>query len=154
MELNLSYNNISHIEGLDNLICLKRLDLSFNEISKIGQSLSNITSLSWLNLKANRISDIEEIGELCYLTELKSLFFQDSKNSNPVCQNPQYHVKLISSKIPSLTCLDGSHILVWNAFHDLENKIKSDEEAEANNFSLDGISIEPWYSKDDLEIST
>lgn len=51
------------ITGLETLVNLKRLDLSFNRIRKLD-GLAEVFALEWLDLRANSLSNIDEINVL------------------------------------------------------------------------------------------
>lgn len=61
--LNLHYNSITIIKGLDKLVNLRHIDLSSNSITKIS-GLDSLIFLRTLNLSANRIRKIEGISKL------------------------------------------------------------------------------------------
>jgi len=67
--LNLSYNNITDIRGLDALTQLQTLNLSDNDIPDI-QGLSNLTELESLDLSGNQITDIHGLDSLAKLQSL------------------------------------------------------------------------------------
>ncbi|NJL91655.1 MAG: hypothetical protein HC916_19150, partial [Coleofasciculaceae cyanobacterium SM2_1_6] len=53
-KLDLSWQELKEIpESLTNLTSLRSLDLSSNQITEIPESLTNLTSLTWLNLSSN-----------------------------------------------------------------------------------------------------
>ena len=62
-------NSISDLTPLSNLTSLTYLNLSSNKILDIS-ALSNLTSLTYLNLSSNKISDISALSGLTSLTEL------------------------------------------------------------------------------------
>ena len=64
--LNLHYNQIVLIKGLDHLINLRHLDLSSNSITNIS-GLDSLIFLRTLNLSANRIKKICGISRLRYI---------------------------------------------------------------------------------------
>lgn len=68
-ELDLSYNEIHEIEGLENLTELRSLWLNSNEIREI-KGLETLTKLKFLNLDNNNISKIEDLDNLVALKEL------------------------------------------------------------------------------------
>ncbi|KAK1998445.1 protein phosphatase 1 regulatory subunit SDS22 [Colletotrichum falcatum] len=63
-------NLISHIRGLDDLVNLTSLDLSFNKIKHIKR-VNHLTKLKELFLVANKISTIENLEGLDKLTSLE-----------------------------------------------------------------------------------
>ncbi|KAL2125300.1 hypothetical protein VTJ04DRAFT_1665 [Mycothermus thermophilus] len=69
-ELDLYDNLISHIRGLDDLVNLTCLDLSFNKIKHI-KHISHLTNLEELYLIANKLSKIENLSGLTKLRMLE-----------------------------------------------------------------------------------
>ena len=67
--LDLSNNNISKIEGIENMTNLVTLNLSSNRISKI-EGLENLQNLKTLNLNGNNITDITPLSKNALLTTL------------------------------------------------------------------------------------
>ena len=67
--IDLSNNNISRIEGLENLIGLKELNLDNNQIIEI-EGLENLIELESLNLSNNQITKICGLENLIKLREL------------------------------------------------------------------------------------
>ncbi|CAN1188598.1 Protein phosphatase 1 regulatory subunit SDS22 homolog [Linum perenne] len=72
--INLARNKINSIEGLREVTRLRVVDLSYNRISRIGQGLSNCTSIKELYLSGNKISDVEGLHRLLKLTVLDLSF--------------------------------------------------------------------------------
>ncbi len=56
----LNDNQISIISGLEGLISLKRLDLSFNKIRKL-ENLEQLTALESLDVRGNLIDDLSDL---------------------------------------------------------------------------------------------
>jgi len=65
------------ITGLETLVNLKRLDLSFIRIRKLD-GLSECAALEWLDLRANSITQIDEVSALSKNKHLASLFFRNT----------------------------------------------------------------------------
>ncbi|MDR1563560.1 MAG: leucine-rich repeat domain-containing protein [Oscillospiraceae bacterium] len=76
--LNLSFKNISNIEGLQYAVNLEAFDFYNNQISDISP-LANLTSLTYLSLRYNQISDI---SPLVGLTSLEHLNLCDNQISD------------------------------------------------------------------------
>jgi len=74
-ELNLSGNNISEISNLENLVNLKKLNLSGNKITEI-YGLDSLKQLNQLYLNNNDISEIKG------LNNLKNLHFLNLENNS------------------------------------------------------------------------
>lgn len=68
-DLDLSYNNIVEITGLESLPKLKYLNLSYNQITNIS-SIVNLKNLRILNLQNNKIKDLKGISALQNLFSL------------------------------------------------------------------------------------
>ncbi len=68
-QLDLSHNQIDTINGLDGLVNLEKLDLSENKITKI-EGLDPLVQLHYLRLDKNQISTIEGLGTLTRLEYL------------------------------------------------------------------------------------
>ncbi|KAK1455300.1 protein phosphatase 1 regulatory subunit SDS22 [Colletotrichum abscissum] len=99
-------NLISHIRGLDDLVNLTSLDLSFNKIKHIKR-VNHLTKLKELFLVANKISTIENLEGLDDLTSLEL-----GSNRIRVLQNLDSLKKLeelwvAKNKITELTGLGG-----------------------------------------------
>ena len=67
--LNLSHNQITKIEGLQQLVDLQQLDLSDNEINKI-EGLDHLVNLQELHLTENVITEIAGLEKLANLKML------------------------------------------------------------------------------------
>lgn len=110
----LSNNLLTSMEGLEYLtkrilddpINLSWLDLSFNEISKIGEDIKNFTNLKILYLHGNKISNITDVLKLRKLQNLRSL----TLHGNPVENIPCYR-NYIVHLLPQLFTLDFSSII-------------------------------------------
>lgn len=68
-ELKAGSKDIKYINGIENLVNLQTLDLSFNQINDIS-ALKNLTNLKKLNILDNQISDIGALKRLTNLQEL------------------------------------------------------------------------------------
>ena len=77
-KLDLSYNQISKLEGLERLTSLTKLRLRSNQIRKL-EGLDSLTSLTKLSLSDNQISKLEGLECLTSLAELYLLDNQISK---------------------------------------------------------------------------
>lgn len=65
-KLDVNYNGITDISGIENLTNLRTLDLNYNNISDIS-GLKNLTNLHTLNLGNNKIIDISSLKGLSNL---------------------------------------------------------------------------------------
>ena len=83
--LKLARNEIKRIEGIDSIVQLENLDLSFNQISHIG-SLWNNLRLKALNLSNNKISNyslaithLERLGDLLQNKNLEEIDLRNNQ---------------------------------------------------------------------------
>ncbi len=72
--LDLSHNNLTQIEGLEDLILLDDLNLGYNQIEKI-EGLEQLITLSSLRLSNNKLSKMRGIENL----KLKYLYLENNK---------------------------------------------------------------------------
>ncbi|KAK4116220.1 L domain-like protein [Canariomyces notabilis] len=105
-ELDLYDNLISHVRGLDDLVNLTTLDLSFNKIKHI-KHVSHLSNLTDLYLVSNKISKIEGLSGL---TKLRNL--ELGSNRVRVLENLESLTSLedlwvAKNKITSMTGLAG-----------------------------------------------
>eukprot|EP00743_Colponemidia_sp_Colp-15_P011792 GILK01013251.1.p1 GENE.GILK01013251.1~~GILK01013251.1.p1 ORF type:complete len:913 (+),score=147.11 GILK01013251.1:181-2739(+) len=124
-DLDLSFNHLSRIVGLDHMISLLVLDLSNNLLTST-KNLSFCTNLHTLKLRENQIRYVEQLEplqELTYLdlsfnsirsasTDLRPLSFNRKLKvlhllGNP-CTGSNNHRVTMLSLLPGLTLLDGS----------------------------------------------
>ncbi|XP_076679605.1 leucine-rich repeat-containing protein 51 isoform X2 [Andrena cerasifolii] len=110
----LSNNSLTSMDGLENLAqkilddpaYLSWLDLSFNEIGRIGDDILKFLNLKILYLHGNNISNINDVTKLKTLHKLKSL----TLHGNPV-ENLPYYRGYIVHVLPQLVMLDFSAVL-------------------------------------------
>lgn len=81
------------------------IDLSQNELTKLGPELSEFVNLQILYLHGNQISDIAQIDQLTPLTTLRKL----TLHGNPIVNVKGYRY-LVLSKLPHLQSLDFSSV--------------------------------------------
>ncbi|XP_025208531.1 leucine-rich repeat-containing protein 23-like [Melanaphis sacchari] len=79
--LYLSYNKIGKLNGLGDLQNLSRLHLRGNQITNLDGFTDNLKYLSYLNLRENHLSDVEELKKLACLKSLKTLVVLDNNFS-------------------------------------------------------------------------
>ncbi|TKS90841.1 Leucine-rich repeat and guanylate kinase domain-containing protein [Collichthys lucidus] len=97
-------NQLSRIEGLENLKSLQVLDLSLNSINSLS-GLQNLHLLGSINLEKNLISEIQEykhIHDLFLLRDINVL-------GNPVQEQPDYRLAVIFL-LQHLTVLDQEKV--------------------------------------------
>ncbi|KAF4019646.1 hypothetical protein G4228_011171 [Cervus hanglu yarkandensis] len=105
-ELNLSYNKICKIEGIENMHNLQKLNLAGNEIEHIPVWLGKkLKCLQVLNLKANKISSLQDVSKLKPLQDLTSLILAE----NPVVTLPHY-LQFTIFHLRSLESLEGQPV--------------------------------------------
>ncbi|KAH6567735.1 hypothetical protein BASA62_005950 [Batrachochytrium salamandrivorans] len=106
--LYLAANGISALNALEGKPCLQLLHLRGNSIQSLewinGVSLP---SLTYLNLRANKISTFDQIDPLKDLTALRILVLAE----NPIDQNETYRLEIIS-RLPKLDKLDKKLITI------------------------------------------
>jgi Leucine-rich repeat (LRR) protein len=101
----LSFNNISEVgEGLQGLVQLRDLSLAHNQLTGIS-GLQGLACLQSLSLASNRLQDLDQVGRLRPLSALQSL----SLSGNPLATDPSYQHYCIAF-LPSLVYLDYSMI--------------------------------------------
>jgi hypothetical protein len=122
-KLQLDNNIIEKIEGLETLVHLEWLDLSFNNISEVGEGLkelvslrdlsvahnqltdisgfTTLTHLQSLSLASNRLAHLNQVSGLRPLTALQSL----TLSGNPLTSDPHY-TQFTLAFLPSLAYLD------------------------------------------------
>ncbi|KAJ3263714.1 hypothetical protein HDU77_010099 [Chytriomyces hyalinus] len=121
VELNLSCNNIREIEGLESLVNLHRLILSFNKITSL-QGIADAASskLYYIDLKGNLINDFAQLEYLAVIPSLKELVLKSSDPAstiiNPICKHPHYSQRVLQI-LPFISHLDNPTI---QSFPDLE----------------------------------
>ena len=105
-ELDFYDNLISHIRGLDDLVNLTSLDLSFNKIKHI-KHISHLTGLTDLYFVANKISTIDGLSGLTKLRnlELGSNRIRELQNLDSLVALEELWVA--KNKITALTGLSG-----------------------------------------------
>ncbi|KAG2442388.1 hypothetical protein HXX76_002474 [Chlamydomonas incerta] len=114
VELNLSNNQITKIEGLEGLTQLRRLVLGSNKLTRLepAQSFAGLAKLEALWLQDNKLGPgldalgLPELGAA--LPALRTLCLQNIDRSapNPVCRAEGYKHALLAA-LPGLCNLDG-----------------------------------------------
>jgi Leucine-rich repeat (LRR) protein len=83
IELNLAENAIEIIENLGSLTSLERLNLSGNFVKRIPATIASLQKLTELRLARNELHVLEDIANLIPLTRLSNLRIDE----NPLCQD-------------------------------------------------------------------
>jgi hypothetical protein len=99
--LDLSWNNISHIQNISSLEKLNYFDISHNKLSGLC-GLQKSVYLNTLNISYNNITNLEEIKYIMDLSLLTDIFM----HNNPVFNDKDYRLKVIYN-LPTLKTLDG-----------------------------------------------
>nr|XP_006633397.1 PREDICTED: leucine-rich repeat and guanylate kinase domain-containing protein isoform X1 [Lepisosteus oculatus] len=103
-ELWLRGNQIQKIENLENLQNLQALDLSFNKIQSLC-GLQNHDLLETINLESNQISEIDEVRHIHDLPLLRDL----NLLRNPIQEQPDYRLSVLFL-LQRLTHLDQERV--------------------------------------------
>ena len=111
-KLDLSYNQIRKLEGLDHLTSLTNLALSDNQISKL-EGLASLTSLRILSLRNNQIRKLEGLDSLRSLTMLDLPSNQIRKLEGLASLTSLTRLDLLDNQIRKLEGLDGLTSLRW-----------------------------------------
>uniref|UniRef100_A0A8D8T7D8 Leucine-rich repeat-containing protein 51 n=1 Tax=Cacopsylla melanoneura TaxID=428564 RepID=A0A8D8T7D8_9HEMI len=117
--LRLNNNSLSSLTGLDEFIqkilvspeTLTWLDLSFNQVTRLDESLSTLQSITILYLHGNQLQSLSDIlKSLQSLPKLTHL----TLNGNPPFQlkTPHYRSKVITS-LNTLISLDFASVTKW-----------------------------------------
>ncbi|KAI9202928.1 uncharacterized protein BJ171DRAFT_600383 [Polychytrium aggregatum] len=114
----LAQNQIRHLVDLDDKPNLILLHLRENFIETLDGINENLKSLSYLNLRGNRISSFDQIDHLAVLPNLKSL----SLVENPITELPNYRLEIIM-RLKKLERLD-------------KDPVTEDEREEAEQYHL------------------
>lgn len=108
--LDLSFNLVKEIEGLDKLVNLKDLSLFNNQLVYVG-GLDNCKSLNVLSIGNNKIPSFEIVTQ--YFSKGKGMKFKNLQvlnvAGNPFTKEPDYKNHIINS-LPNLRYLDYSFI--------------------------------------------
>lgn len=110
VHLNLSANQLTHLQNLTGLRSLRKLNVSYNRIEELS-GLAGLAGgdydLVTLDVRGNRVADLQQLAHLHGLAKLSTLFFaEDARDGNTVAQHPDFH-RVVFSTVPSLKLLDG-----------------------------------------------
>lgn len=89
------------IKGLEGLVNLTRLHLRDNKITKLDGFTEDLRDLSYINLRANTVTTIEQLDKLACLPALASLVLTDC----PITTVSNYRLEAII-RLPKLVKLD------------------------------------------------
>jgi hypothetical protein len=126
VELSLARNCLTaDVSVIGRLQGLRRLDLSYNQLRSVD-GLDLLPQLEWLDLRANAVASLDGIVCLAKIDSLHTLFLQaptpSAEDQNPLCQYPAYSNSVFRS-IPQLNVLDGTHLLLESVVDDLETRM-------------------------------
>lgn len=111
MAIKFNNNTLTDMAGISDVISsmlfnptvLSSVDLSFNDISKIGQEICMFPSLKFLYLHGNSIFQVQEVDKLATLPNLQDL----TVHGNPIEEEKGYR-QYVLSKLSGLKNLDFS----------------------------------------------
>lgn len=101
-KLDLSFNDIEDIRGLQTLSKLEELNLSGNQLTSMSD-IRQLTNLTFLDISENNIthlSDIQMLNNLPHLKELKLA-------RNPLCASTLVYPYAVLAALPAVRVLDG-----------------------------------------------
>lgn len=134
-KLYLAENNINRVEGLEDKPKLQLIHLRDNKLEKLdGFANANLPSLSYLNLRRNLISDVEELAKLSKMGQLKRLVTAE----NPIAESETYRLEVLAM-LPLLEVLDKEAVTAEEreealAFAEQLKQRKAEEKAAAEAF--------------------
>ncbi len=100
-KLDLSYNDLSEITGLDKLTNLKWLDLSENFNIENVKGLESLKSLKYVNLYSNKVADISLLNNLKKLKEVNIAHNQISiKEARQQLKHPEVAIFCYLPRVP------------------------------------------------------
>jgi len=134
-ELDLRNNSISSIEGVDNLVNLKELYLKNNSISSI-EGVDKLVNLEILELKNNSISSIEGVDKLVNMTKL---YLGNNSISSIKGVEELVNLEILRLKKNSISSIEGVDKLVNLEILDLRNNSISSIGGVDNLVNLKGL---------------
>ena len=127
--LDLSFNCIQKIEGLNTLTELQDLSLFSNEIKKV-ENIDNCTKLNVLSLGNNKIADLESF--YLYLRDFKKLEVLNIAG-NPFTKKDSEYKLYLMFYLPTLKYLDYSFIdKAMREMINEDEKLRNEAAAEAS----------------------
>lgn len=104
----LADSNIKIVEGLENLIHLREINVSKNLISYFKPGLEKNENLYSVNLSANPIAKIEDISSLFVVKSLRKLNLSDPiYGTCPLAESGPFYRLMLTYWVPFLEELDG-----------------------------------------------
>lgn len=130
--IDLSDNDIEHLDNMPFLQNLKELYISRNSLTELKLEGDNLPNLSVLNLHGNKISNIEQISCLSKIASLKCLILTE----NPICYIDNYREKVLQT-LPQLEILDYQPI--YHLMRKVGHKIVANENGKSARVILDDL---------------
>lgn len=103
LDLNISNNKISNIEGLENITTLQKLYVSSNQLTDISK-LGSLAKLDTLNLSGNHVEDITSLEPL---NNLKTLYISNNKirDISPISRIAITELDFSGNRVKDITSL-------------------------------------------------
>ena len=117
--LDLSSNRLQTLQGFYALTSLQRLSLAHNFLSSLeplGRQQGPAGCLAYLNVKNNRLTDLEQLGNLAGCRQLQELVVSGGDPGNGLSQLPDLRAA-IAFALPQLQMLDGCSLTQDSAQH-------------------------------------
>ena len=117
--LDLSSNRLQTLQGLGTLSSLQRLSLAHNFLSSLeplGSQQGPAGCLAYLNVKNNRLTDLEQLGYLGGCTQLQELVVSGGEPGNSLSHLPDLRAA-VAFALPQLQTLDGCSLTQDRAQH-------------------------------------
>lgn len=148
-EIDLSFNQLDRIQGLEQCTLLRKLSLIGNRIERV-EGLEQLENLKVLQLQQNFIARIEDLNlrMLGTLPNLAALYLQniDGLLANPVTSEPSYRHVVLSS-LPNLSTFDGErkpHLTGYSKAAMLATQAAACSDSYASIDDLDLPKPTPW----------
>ena len=101
-KLDLSFNDLEEVKGLQSLSHLEELNLSGNKLRYLTD-IRHLSSLESLDVSQNHITHLKDVQMLQYLPDLKVLKLE----GNPICSSTLVYPYAVLAALPSVCVLDG-----------------------------------------------
>eukprot|EP01038_Epipyxis_sp_PR26KG_P004255 gene4255-6034_t len=139
IRLNLSYNEIESLDGIDQLLSLERIDLSNNKINDYNdiQHIAKLPLLAWVKLSDNPVADHPEYRVKVFREMIKAQTKYGLNRALPTLDG--YKIRSKERKF-----LRGEMFRVAEA--STEKKSNSTSKSER---SLQSLSLDDWNNQDD-----
>lgn len=127
--LYLAENNLTKTDGISGLTSLVRLHLRDNQIRELTGFTEKLSSLQYINLRGNKITQFRTVQALTVLPALTVLSLVD----NPVCNKDDYRLVVVGL-LPGLQRLDKDRVTESERFEGTtlaKDRVNMEEEAVA-----------------------